>query len=134
MEPTIRAGQMVLLNHNAYKRMDPKRWDVVFFEPVVDDPGALWVMRIVGLPGETISITENGIMVNGQLCPLPNGATWKYAPVSLQPGTAIPAKFPFVIPTNACFVLGDNATNSYDSRFWGSLPRNKIKGKVMLVE
>lgn len=134
MEPTIRAGQLVVLKHSAYKKAEPKRWDIVFFEPVVDDPNALWVMRVVGLPGETISIAENGIMINGESCPPPKGVTWTYAPVPRHSGKAIPIEFPFVIHTNAYFVLGDNVTNSYDSRFWGSLPRNKIKGKVVLLE
>lgn len=132
MEPTIRSGQVVLVDYNAYSKAEPRRWDIVVFEPVVDDARAQWVMRVVGLPGETIMIRQDGIVVNGQLCPTPGEVPHPYGRVPSSFAETALIAYPYVVPTNAYFVLGDNVTNSYDSRFWGGVPRSKIKGKVIL--
>src|SRR5262245_47399149 len=66
MTPTIRPGEAVTVDYSAYTLAKPKRWDVVAFEPR-SETNQIWLMRIVGMPGETVSFSTNGVMVNNQL-------------------------------------------------------------------
>src|SRR5687767_10278028 len=65
MQPTIKPGENITVDYSAYSMAAPKRWDVAAFEP----PGftnQIWVMRVVALPGETVSFATGGIRINGQ--------------------------------------------------------------------
>ena len=123
MEPTIKKGEVILADMTAYSTTAPARWDVVIFtEP---RSGQLWCSRVVGLPGESIDIRPQGIFVNGTNAPLPVHLS------NVVHRSAISgAPLPLSIPAGSYFVLGDNATNAYDSRFWGALPAQSVKGRV----
>ena len=132
MAPTIKPNEVVSADMAAYKSTSPKRWDVVVFQPtpVPEKEKDFWMMRVVGLPGETIEISEQGVNINGQSPSRPASLNEiNYSPVSeIVKGKAV--SFPFTIPDGTCFVLGDNVNNSFDSRFWGALPMDSIKGKI----
>jgi signal peptidase I len=132
MAPTIKPGEKVTINHTAYATTGPKRWDVIAFEP----PGhtnQVWLKRVVGLPGETVSFATGGIAINGHPLAMPPHLTnLSYVPwdqMSFASRTSIITS-PYVIPPSCYFVLGDNSTNSNDSRFWGAVPRTNILGRV----
>ena len=133
MEPTIRAGEHIQVDESAYRSANPARWDVVAFEPP-RNPGQIWLSRIVGLPGETIDITSSGVSIDGRIITLPPSLTiGTYLPPStvLPVGTPPAATFPYRVPADSYFVLGDNVSNSLDSRYWGGLEKSKIHGKVL---
>ena len=90
-------------------------------------------MRIVGLPGEDISFTNGNLLINGQLPAQPArlAAIHYRDPATLLMFGPFTFTNPLVVPPNAYYVLGDNVTNANDSRFWGSLPRTNILGKVL---
>ena len=99
-------------------------------EPPVSD----LVKRVIGLPGETISLSGNGyVLINGKRL----DETW--LPESQQ-GTTYPGpsgspyslQRPYKIPANHYFMMGDNRGDSCDSRFWGPIPKSLIVGKVDL--
>lgn len=138
MEPTIKAGQRVEVDLAAYKPHAPERWDIVIFKhpenPGDDSPS---MMRIVGLPGETIQMQPAGIIIDGQPLEIPPklrtlayGSLKLPVPSTNKTGQPPPA-YPLKIPDNCYFVLGDNTPNAYDSRFWGVLPGKAILGKVL---
>jgi signal peptidase I len=132
MSPTIKRGSNVSIDWTAYLLASPKRWDVVCFEPPAY-PTQLWVMRVVGLPGDTLAFATGGISLNGKPIVLPSylsNVTYVSLdhPAYWRGGSTVSS--PFVVPTNSYFVLGDNSTNALDSRFWGALPRTNILGKV----
>lgn len=133
MAPTIKANEVVTADMSAYKTRLPSRWDVVIFRPTpVSEKRQqeLWMMRIVGLPGETIEFYEDGIHINGKVQTQPTQLqNIEYSAV-VASGQTETVSFPFVIPDNKCFVVGDNVNNSFDSRFWGALPLDSIVGKV----
>ena len=87
----------------------------------------LYVKRVIGLPGETVSI-ENGIIyINGK--ELEESAYWKYrGEIDLDMGEV-------VVPENSAFVVGDNRNNSKDSRAWGvgAIPYERITGRAHFV-
>jgi signal peptidase I len=136
MEPTLQVGDRILVNKLAYHLHGVDRGNIVVFRRPADEncggaPVADLVKRVVGLPGETISLTKGHVFIDGKRL----NESW--LPSSVQgttfPGPAGPtydlAK-PYVIPSNHYFVMGDNRTDSCDSRYWGPISRSLIVGKV----
>jgi signal peptidase I len=131
MAPTIQPNEVVVAHMSAYRKASPKRWDVVVLQPppVAMPEKTVWPLRVVGLPGESISIEADGIHINGKLVAQPDRIRdIRY--VASIPRTRSTITFPYAIPANSYFVLGDNTTNSFDSRFWGAVPIQNILGRV----
>jgi signal peptidase I len=125
MYPTLQVGDRILVQKIGYSI---ERGDIlVFRRPPGDkeDPGDTdLVKRVIGLPGDTIWTADNKVYINGKPLSepyLPKG-TIIYPPVDKQ-----------TIPPNDYFMMGDNRSNSLDSRYWGDLPRSYVVGKVFLL-
>jgi len=105
MTPTIQAGEVVTADFSAFKKMQVQRWDVVIFlGPFTKDTNDLWCMRIVGLPGESISIMEDGLFINGDPVAQPQAiANIRYL-ASLT--ASEPVTYPYTVPKGSFFVLG----------------------------
>ena len=124
MESTINAGDLILGNRLSYIKKSPERGDIViFYEP--DGSGQLYIKRIVGLPGDTVSIQDGKIFVN-------DIQSDEYCPESAYTPSGM-LQFPVLVPENSYFLLGDNRENSFDSRFWENtfLPKENIVGKAV---
>ena len=136
MEPTIKSGERVTVDLLAYATGGAARWDIVAidlrrwtnaFVPEVN--------RVIGLPGETISLTSTGIVVNGALLSMPtelSGIVYGSPEQLPQRMRREVISFPYVVPSTHYFLLGDNWKNSYDSRFFGGVASTNILGKVIL--
>jgi len=133
MAPTIPAGSRVEVNMNAYRETGPARWDVVVFEPPpFRGQGQLWAMRVIGLPGEEIAFSGDGkVLVNGVAIKPPATLSQLSFQSHSQQGGSPAVPHPFKTPIESYYLLGDNAPNSNDSRFWGAVPRADIKGRVI---
>jgi signal peptidase I len=116
---------------------DVRRTDIIVFK-YPEEPDRDFIKRVIGLPGETVEVREKKVYINGQALDEP------YAHF-LQPVTT-PSEFrevtsfdvrdrygPVTVPANQYFVMGDNRDNSQDSRYWGFLPREYIKGKALII-
>ncbi len=129
MEPTLQIGDRIVVSKLSYRIHAPGRGDIIVFHAPPREQSACadpqikdLVKRVIGLPGETISSRGNQVLINGK----PIAQPW-------FPATALgPAIEPQTIPANQYFVMGDNRTNSCDSRMWGTLPRTDIIGHVVL--
>jgi signal peptidase I len=133
MEPTIAVGEIIKVDLNAYNSVIPSRWDVVVFkDPIRSESSEMWCSRIVGLPDEVITIEASGMLIDGKNIKIPSGLKiGQYKePVSLPNENIKKVKFPYEIPENCYFVLGDNVDNALDSRYWGAIPIELIIGKV----
>jgi signal peptidase I len=149
MRPTILEGDRIFVDRTAYDvrvpfagwRLvttgEPARGDiVVFFSPV---DGRRLVKRVIGLPGDEIAVRDGEIILNG--------APAQYRPISgevaletlggrahsVMATAGWPAGPPFGparIPAGQYFVMGDHRDNSFDSRFWGYLDRDRIVGRA----
>ena len=138
MEPTLQIGDRIIVNKLSYHLHGVGRGDVVVFarppgEAAVCSPPPVndLVKRVIGLPGETISVAGGQVYIDGRLLPEP----WLPAGTITQagPGSApFSLSHPFHIPQGYYFVMGDNRTESCDSRYWGPIPRSLIVGKVDL--
>jgi len=120
MRPTLEDGEYILVNKLAYKTGEAARGDIiVFIFPV--NPQEDLIKRVIGLPGETISIHNGVVSVNG-------------VPLT-EPYIASPPAYDgdWVIPEGQLFVLGDNRNDSRDSHQWQFLPLENVIGKAVLI-
>jgi signal peptidase I len=93
-------------------------------------PGTLWVKRIVGLPGNKLRIADGTVFING--VPTTFSSSSSLIHYGFLPGCNFLSSSNSVIevPAESYFVLGDNSTNSWDSRCWGFVPRENIIGRI----
>ena len=113
------------------------RGDVVVFKYPVE-PDRDFIKRVIGLPGETIEVKEKKVYINGK--PFEEPYVHFLAPPAAQSELHEVTSFdvrerygPVTVPANQYFVMGDNRDNSQDSRYWGFLPRENVKGKALLI-
>jgi signal peptidase I len=138
MEPTLKVGDRIVVNKLSYDVHGVDRGNIIVFstppkEDCAGPPVADLVKRVIGLPGETISLSGGNVFINGRLL----AQTW--LPASEQgrtyPGPSPEAyslHHPYRVPRNQVFVMGDNRTLSCDSRYWGPISESTIVGKVDL--
>jgi signal peptidase I len=142
MEPTIKVGAQIVVNERAYAHHAVQRGDIIVFRRPADEdcggqPVADIVKRVVGLPGEAISLTKGSkgdVLIGGRRI----DETW--LPSSEQgatfpgpAGTAYDLTRSYRIPAGHYYVMGDNRTDSCDSRYWGPISKSLIVGKVERV-
>lgn len=125
MEPNLHDQELILVDKWTYLFHPPARGDVVVFQ-APPNPSLDYVKRVIGLPGDVISIKDTTVYVNGM------ALTEPYVRPSNQ-GNPYPSFMKRIIPPNTYFVLGDNRNGSSDSRDWGCLPRENIVGRAALV-
>ena len=143
MEPTLLVGDYLLVNKFLYGTRipftntkilplkKPQRGDIiVFIYP--KDQSKDFIKRVIGQEGEKVEIVQNKIYINDQLIDDPWGHfseknPWaRYLPSIENFG-------PVVVPKNSVLVLGDNRDNSLDSRFWGFVTLDEVKGKAFIL-
>jgi signal peptidase I len=107
-----RRGDRLLVDRTAFAFRQPRRWEVVVFR-APEDANQLFVKRIVGLPGETVSIREGGVRINGQLVTRPDIGIYQDRYGDRDECRLNPTEY---------FVVGDNGAISDDSRSWLSGP------------
>lgn len=118
MSPHIASGEVVLINTIAYRLHAPRRGDIIAFRHDAPTPETL-IKRVVGLPGDRVTIRSGIVYVNGQRLTEPYVVfrdARSFAPVT--------------VPANSLYVLGDNRADSDDSRFFGCIPIAQVLGRA----
>ncbi|MEW5701457.1 MAG: signal peptidase I [Candidatus Zixiibacteriota bacterium] len=145
MEDTLLVGDFLLANKFLYGShlplidyrlpaiRDPKPGDVVIFK-FPNDPSVNYIKRCVAVGGQTVEIRNKRLYVDGEFVPLPSNGKFTNGE-QVEPGarSARDNFGPFKVPEGSFFMMGDNRDNSYDSRFWGPVPRDLIQGKAMVI-
>jgi signal peptidase I len=126
MEPTLHGGDHVMVNNMQYLTKAPERGDIVAFDSgfrtgLLNKEQVLFVKRVVGMPGDELQIVNGSLYINGDILtePYAVGEQGDFALTKVTPGHY--------------FLMGDNRDKSYDSRYLGSIPEDRIKGKVLLT-
>jgi signal peptidase I len=114
-----------------------EKGDIIVFR-FPGDPTTDFVKRVVALPGETVSIRDKAVFIDGRKLPEPykiqvDETTYPPQPALPEPYRSRDQFGPFRVPDGQYFVMGDNRDRSNDSRFWGTVPRSMIKGRAFLV-
>lgn len=128
MEMTLQDGDNLIVDKISYRFKDPERFDIIVF-PFQYEKDVYYIKRIIGLPGETVQIDEQGtIYINGEVL------EESYGKEIIQPENIGIAAEPITLGEDEYFVLGDNRNNSVDSRFAevGNIKREDIVGKAWL--
>jgi signal peptidase I len=149
MENNLLIGDHLLVNkfvfaptltgfERAVLPIDPiRRGDIIVFK-YPEDPERDFVKRVIGLPGETVELRNKKVYINGE------GLDEPYVhflfPAEAAPDDSGFTDFdvrrtygPVTVPENQYFMMGDNRDNSQDSRYWGFMPREYVKGKALFV-
>ena len=142
MEDTLAIGDHLLVNKFIFgtklpfsnKRIltvrDPRRGDVIVFE-YPEDPSKDFIKRVIGTPGDVVEEKDKKVYVNGKLYVNPHEVHKEkdIIPKEMNPRDTFG---PVTVPPNSYFMMGDNRDRSYDSRFWGFVTRDKIKGLAFI--
>jgi len=143
MEPTLLVGDHILVNKFIYgiklpfidktvvPVSEPDRGDVVvFIYPV--DPSKDFIKRVVGVPGDRIHIEGEKVFINGTRYEDEHG--YYSAQSGVSASLTRKEEFgPVTVPEDHLFVMGDNRYHSYDSRFWGFVPIDSVKGEAFII-
>ncbi len=127
MQPSFYSNEYVLVNKTAYLFHDPERGDVIVFHFPLDTSKD-FIKRVIGIPGDVITMDSKNVWVNGVKLKEP------YISAPSNPDIPLnPAANTWKVGPGQYFVMGDNRPASDDSRVWGFVPRSYIVGKAVLV-
>ncbi|MFN2118248.1 MAG: signal peptidase I [Candidatus Promineifilaceae bacterium] len=119
MTPTLLDGEYLIINNLSYVLDDPQYGDIVVFQHPRNELNL--IKRVIGVPGDTVSIENGSVSVNGE------ELTEHY--IAAAPNYT----GEWTVPAGEYFVLGDNRNNSSDSHSWGFLPEENLLGKALFV-
>lgn len=128
MEPTFRDGNVFFVNRFIYLFKQPERFDLIdLINP--EDPTKFFIKRVIGLPGETVTIKEGFVYITGV-----DGVVTKldepYLAQAIYTQLTLDQRAIVYVPEDSYFVMGDNRPFSHDSRDMGPVHRGYINGKL----
>ena len=125
MLPTLEINDRLIVDKLGYHFKDPKRGDIVVFKPTAkleeQNFKDAFIKRVIGLPGDKVEVKAGVVYVNARPLEeqyIEEEPDYEYGPVT--------------VPDNEYLVLGDNRNNSYDSHYWGFVPREHIIGQAVI--
>ncbi len=124
MEPTFENGDYLIINEISYHLGDPARGDVVVLR-YPKDPNKFFIKRVIGLPGETVTIRSGKIFIM-------KGDETIELTESYVKNMGNGGNMSLELQAEEYFVMGDNRPASSDSRTWGALPRGNVIGTPLL--
>lgn len=130
MSPTLQVNDRIMADQTIYQTAMPQRGDIVVFRPpakliemmqgaIKIDSDTVFVKRVIGLPGEVVSVKQGKVYIDNQ--PLQEAYTLETPDYTWGP---------MMVPSDSFVVLGDNRNNAFDSHYWGTVPRDHLRGKV----
>jgi signal peptidase I len=136
MQPNLRPEERLIMEKLSYYFREPRHNEIVVLD--MPESKALIIKRVVGLPGETVEIKQGHVYVDGRIVPPPLDITPRSQVLVDGDEVKAPPRYgdapsvygPIKLETDSYFVLGDNRDNSNDSRAFGPVDRDFIKGRV----
>lgn len=127
MYPTYLDGEFLLTEKVSYYLHEPQRGDVVVFKPPVSDDE--YIKRIIALPGETVSVNNGKLYINGKLL----NEDYITSDVYTSGGTYLEEGIQKTVPEGNYLIVGDNRQHSFDSRSWGPITKKDITGRAWIA-
>ena len=129
MEPTIEINDRVFAEKITYRFSTPKPGDIVtFHDPIVE--GRVLIKRCIAVGGQTVDLIDGKVVVNGVVL---NEDVYTHGlpsnPLTQMKGVSF--DYPFVVPEGTIWVMGDNRTNSLDSRYFGPISEDELIGRAL---
>lgn len=125
MLPTLQINDRLIVDKLSYHFQTPQRGDIVVFSPTdtlkQQNFKDAFIKRVIGLPGEKVAVKGGRVYINNKPLQekyIEDAPDYQYGPVT--------------VPTDSYLVLGDNRNNSYDSHYWGFVPRDRIIGRAVV--
>lgn len=128
MEPNFFDREYLIINELSYRFTEPARGEIIVFR-YPRDPSEFFIKRIIGLPGETVEVSNSRVIIYNE--EHPNGLALDES-AYLSEGTVTPGRKKTTLGADEYFVMGDNRDASSDSRAWGPVPKEDIVGQVWL--
>jgi len=136
MVSTIEPHDRILVARFLYHVSSPARGNIVVFRYPLDTH-TVFVKRLIGLPGDTLSLRGGFVYVNGVRQNEPDVLKLAGRPVPTEPGPSASQPWsltrPYTVPAGDYFMMGDNRTDSDDSRWWGPVPASDLIGRAFLI-
>jgi len=131
MIPTLVVGDHIIADLKYYESDKPQRGDIIVFK-YPEDLRRDFLKRVIAIEGDVIESKNKEVYVNGK--PV-NEPYVQHTDSSIHPGGTDPRDNfgPYIVPKEKYFVLGDNRDQSYDSRYWGFVDKNQIRGKALYI-
>jgi signal peptidase I len=127
MYPNFRDGEYLIANKLVYRFSDPNRGDVIIFKHSASQD---YIKRVIALPGETIALRDGSFYINGEIL---DESEYLASTVITNGGNALKEGEELVIPNGQYFAAGDNRPKSSDSRVFGPINKEDIKGRAWIV-
>jgi signal peptidase I len=131
MLPTLQINDRLIIDKISYNFSNPKRGDIVVFNPTAaleqQKFKDAFIKRVIGLPGDRVDVRNGKVFINGKVLKekyIDEAPKYNWSSTELTPDG--------IVPPGHYLVLGDNRNNSYDSHYWGFVPKDKIVGKAIV--
>lgn len=130
MENTIMTGDMVFSEKVSYYFRDIQAGDIVTFQDP-QTPGRVLIKRVIATGGQTVNLVDGKVVVDGKTLDEPYTNNKESKPLNTAAGVTI--SYPYTVPEGYLWVMGDNRTNSQDSRFFGAIDASTVSGRANII-
>lgn len=132
MLETIQEGDTLVGEKITYRTSSPKQGDVVTFRDP-ENSGTTLIKRVIATEGQTVDLIDGVVYVDGQPLDEPYTGGKPSEPLTVHSGTTGAITYPYTVPEGCIWVMGDNRTNSLDSRYFGAIPVSSVTSHALFI-